>query len=93
MKERLGDSIFDTTYKNSCDYETWVDLAERDGSFVYVPKKLLLHRIYAESATTLNLSENIRKAEDQEILSTLWPKPIASMINNVYALSEKSNKI
>ena len=93
VKERLGDSIFDTTYKNSCDYKTWVDLAERDGSFVYVPKKLLLHRIYAESATTLNLSENIRKAEDQEILSTLWPKPIASMINNVYALSEKSNKI
>ena len=89
----MGESIFDTTYKNSCDYKTWVDLAEKTGGFVYIPKRLLLHRIYAESATTLNLSENIRKKEDLEILSILWPKQIATVINNVYALSEKSNKI
>ena len=93
VKEQLGDTIFDTKYKNSCDYKTWVDLADRDGDFVYIPKKLLAHRIYAESATTLNLSENIRQKEDLEILSTLWPRPIAYVINKVYALSEKSNKV
>lgn len=93
VKEKLGDSIFDTTYKNSCDYKTWVDLAEKEGGFIYISKRLLLHRIYAESATTLNLSENIRKKEDLEILSTLWPRKIANVINNAYALSEKSNKI
>lgn len=93
VKEQLGDTIFDMKYKNSCDYKTWVDLADRDGSFVYIPTKLLAHRIYAESATTLNLSENIRQKEDLEILSTLWPRPIAYVINKVYALSEKSNKV
>lgn len=93
VKERLGAAIFDTEYKNSCDYKTWVELAEREGDFVYIPKKLLAHRIYAESATTLNLSENIRQKEDLEILSTLWPRPIAYAINKVYALSEKSNKV
>lgn len=93
VKEQLGDTIFDTKYKNSCDYKTWVDLADRDGAFVYIPRKLLAHRIYAESATTLNLSENIRQKEDLEILATLWPRPIAYAINKIYALSEKSNKV
>ena len=34
-----------------------------------------------------------RKKEDLEILSLFWPKPIAKLINSVYALSEKSNDL
>ena len=64
-----------------------------DGRFVYISKPLVGHRIYAESATSLNLGEDIRKGEDLEILSTLWPKPIAKLVNGVYALSEKSNAL
>lgn len=92
-KCNLGNSIFDTTYKNSCDYKTFVDLAREKGRFVYIPEKLVGHRIYEESATTLNLAEDIRKKEDAEILETLWPRPIAKAINSVYALSEKSNDL
>lgn len=91
VKKNLGEKVFDTTYINSCDYKTWVDLADRKGAFVYVPKKLLGHRIYAESATTLNLSENIRQKEDFEILCHYWPAFIAKRINKVYAKSEDSN--
>lgn len=91
VARNVGDHPFDIVYKNSCDYKTWVDLASRNGRFVYIPEKLMGHRIYAESATTLNLSENIRKAEDREILSMLWPKFIARAINSIYAQSEKSN--
>ena len=93
MKQNLGASPFDTTYKNSCDYKTWVDFARMDGRFVYVPEMLVGHRIYAESATSLNLGEDIRKGEDLEILSSLWPRPIAKLVNKVYALSEKSNAL
>lgn len=93
VKERLGASVFDTTYKNSCDYQTFVELAFEEGRFVYIPKALVGHRIYAESSTSLNLAENIRKKEDTEILSQLWPRPIARAINSVYALSEKSNEL
>lgn len=92
-KCNLGLSIFDTTYKNSCDYKTFVDLASKKGRFIYIPKKLMGHRIYEESATSLNLAEDIRKREDEEILSSLWPKPIAHLINKVYAQSEKSNEL
>lgn len=93
VKGRAGDTIFDTTYVNSCDYKTWIDLARKEGQFVYVNQPLILHRIYAESATSKNLGENIRKKEDLELLSTLWPRPIAKVINSIYALSEKSNKL
>lgn len=93
VKQNLGASPFDTTYKNSCDYKTWVDFARMDGRFVYVPEMLVGHRIYAESATSLNLGEDIRKGEDLEILSSLWPRPIAKLVNKVYALSEKSNAL
>lgn len=93
VKDNVGSSPFDTTYINSCDYKTWVDLARRPGSFVYIPECLMGHRIYPESATTKNLAGNIRRGEDLEILSSLWPSPVARIINRLYALSEGSNKL
>lgn len=92
-KKNVGHNPFDTKYKNSCDYMTWVNLADKKGAFVYIREKKLGHRIYAESATTLNLSENIRKKEDFEIMCNFWPKPIARLINKVYAKSEDSNVV
>ena len=92
-KGYCGDSIFDTNFINSCDYKTWVDLSNLNGRFIFLREPLLGHRIYEESATSFNLSENIRKKEDLEILSLFWPKTIAKLINSVYALSEKSNDL
>lgn len=93
VRDNAGDNPFDNTFRNSCDYMTWVLLARKKGAFVYIPKKLMAHRIYAESATTLNLSENIRKKEDYQIMCNFWPRPIARLINGMYATSEKSNKV
>lgn len=93
VKDFLGESIFDTDFRNSCDYKALVDFARAKGRFVYIPEPLMGHRIYAESATTANLAESIRKKEDIGILETLWPRPIAKAINAVYALSEKSNEL
>lgn len=91
VKAVCGASVFNSVYRNSCDYSTFVDLAGRKGRFVYVPKPLMGHRIYAESTTTFNFAENIRQREDAEILNTLWPRPIARLIYRFYALSERSN--
>ena len=91
VKSSVGESVFDTRYKDSCDYKTWVNLACLEGRFLYVNKKLLGHRIYAESATSRNLEAGIRWDENEEILSLLWPKPLARLVNSVYSKSEKSN--
>ena len=93
VKQNLGSSVFDEVYKNSCDYKTWVDLAAVPGRFVYVPKCLMGHRIYEESSTSKNLKDGTRQSEDLEILSSLWPKLVASLIYRVYALGEKSNEL
>lgn len=93
VKTNVGKSPFDTKYRNSCDYKTWVDLAGMHGSFEYIPENLVGHRIYAESATSRNLGDNIRRGEDLEILKALWPRPIASFINRIYSISEKSNNL
>lgn len=93
VKKNVGDNPFDTKYINSCDYKTLVDIANMKGAFICIPKQLVAHRIYPESATSLNLSENIRQKEDFEIFCEFWPKGIAKMINRVYATSEKSNEI
>lgn len=70
-----------------------MELAQKDGAYIYIPEKLLSHRIYPDSATSKNLGENIRKGEDLEILSEFWPKWIARFINYIYAFSEKSNNL
>ena len=93
VKPVAGPSVFDTTYRNSCDYKTWVDLASKEGRFVYIADRLMGHRIYEESATSKNLGENIRRGEDLQILQTLWPAPIARGVNALYAQSEKSNQL
>lgn len=93
VRENVGSSPFDEKYVNSCDYKTWVDFAMRKGRFVYCPKPLVGHRIYSESATTKNLGLNLRKKEDLEILSILWPRPIARLINHIYSYSERSNEL
>lgn len=93
VKKNNEEQVFDTTFKNSCDYKTWVDMSKKKGSFIYIPKQMMAHRIYAESATTRNLSENIRQKEDLEILCDFWPRPVAKMINRLYATSEKSNVV
>lgn len=93
VKKNCGRAPFDTTLKNSCDYKTFVDLSARRGAFLYIPEALMGHRIYAESATSRNLAEDIRKGEDEQILRQLWPAPVARAINRVYAKSEKSNEL
>lgn len=93
VKEKVGDKPFVTKYANSCDYKAMADLSKRKGAFICIPRQLMAHRIYPESATTSNLRDNIRKKEDLEILCEFWPRPIAQLINRIYATSEKSNEL
>ncbi|WP_303863756.1 glycosyltransferase [Alkalibaculum bacchi] len=93
VKSHLGLNIFDTKYTNSCDYATFVKLAQEPGAFLYLPKQIMGHRIYAESATSRNINQDIRRSEDFKILCSMWPEWLANIINLVYSMSEKSNEL
>ena len=91
-KTVVGPAVFDVEYANSCDYRTWVNLANRDVPFIYVHEFLMGHRIYAESTTTENIESNVRAREDREVLASLWPAPLARVISSAYLTSQKSNE-
>lgn len=93
VKENLGAAVFDERYVNGCDYKTWAGLANKEGMFLYVPEKLMAHRIHAESATTKNVADGTRKQEDLEIMCEFWPRWVAKQIHRLYVKGEKSNTV
>lgn len=93
VRESLPMPIFDTSFKNDCDYKAWADISKFKGNFIYSSKKLVGHRIYPQSATTANIQDNSRYQEDLLILSSFWPNFIAKAIARVYRSAEKSNDV
>jgi glycosyltransferase involved in cell wall biosynthesis len=91
-KDRLGDFQFDANFGINLDWKAWYDLAQKDGSFVWVKNILLSHRIYADSETSLGLVDNRRQKEDFLMFCKFWPPAIASLINKIYSLSYKNNQ-
>lgn len=79
----------------SCDIDwyAWERLSKQKGSFVFVNRQLMGHRIHCESTTTEIIGESIRTKEDLIILKKFWPLLVAKAINRFYKKSEKSNEI
>ncbi len=69
------------------DWEAWIRLSRQDGSFQYVRRPLMLHRIHSGSETSAGIRGGQRAKEDGEIFRMMWPKPIAALLARVYALS------
>jgi len=66
-------------------------LAQKEGSFVWVKKTLVSHRIYAGSETSLGLAENRRQKDDLKMFKKFWPAILIPIINKIYSLSYKNN--
>ena len=82
---------FSKEYKNSFDWEAWCRLAGTKGRFVYISRKLVGHRIHAESGTTENIRDNSRYNDDMKIYQKYWPKWIAEKLMKKYAKGMDSN--
>lgn len=90
-KSRIGVFNFSETFNCNMDWDAWLRLSEKNGSFIFIHKKLLLHRIYKKSQTSLQIDCNGRRMEDLLIFKRLWPEPLARLLSAVYALSYKVN--
>lgn len=89
--ERLKQPIFEKKYGSNLDWQTWAALAESEGSFVYIRKALMYHRIHEESATSGLIQNHARAAEDKEMLERFWPAPIAGLLARLYSHGENLN--
>ena len=82
---------FDEEWRVSLDWLAWYHLAKFDGRFVYVPKKLMCHRIHEDSETSNTISDNTRTKEDYMMFNLFWPKGLAKCLNRFYKKSQNTN--
>ncbi len=90
-KEVVKRPIKESDLKSNIDWDTFIDLAKMDGSFVYLSKPLLEHRIHENSTTTKVINNKIKQNEDLLMFKKFWPEWIAKILVKIYGSSEKSN--
>jgi hypothetical protein len=86
-REAARDFAFASGWKTGLDWVAWLELARREGAFVYVRESLIRRRVHASCTTQINLQA--RADEDQRILRGLWPAPVAAIIGLAYARSRR----
>lgn len=92
LRTHTGQPHFEDGFKLNMDWAAWIRKANEPGSFVWVKKELMLHRIHSQSETTEGILSGTRKQEDLQILQRLWPRPIARMITSTYGTAYQSNR-
>ncbi len=94
VKPNLPDVVFESHFKSDLDWQAWEKLSRLKGSFCYIHKPLMGHRIHEDSTTTQVIGEsNGRSEEDLEMYLKFWPRPIARFLNRLYASGQDSNKL
>lgn len=93
MQQDGREQLFQKHFRSNVDWETWEWLSRKEGSFVYLTKQLMAHRIHEESETTATINDRQRGSEDYEMFCKFWPKWIAKIFTGAYSESEKSNAV
>lgn len=71
VKDNLSTFHFDELPKYVLDWKAWFDMSQMNGSFVYVPEALHIHREHAKSATsTCPIAE--LQHEERTLLTAMW---------------------
>ncbi len=83
---------FQSKMKCNVDWQAWEELSKRKGSFVYVNRKRMGHRIHKASATSEMISDSHRHREDLIMYKKFWPGSVAKLLEHFYRLAEDSNK-
>jgi glycosyltransferase involved in cell wall biosynthesis len=86
------DNLFNTRYRVNMDWAAWLEKAIRPGSFVWIKEILMQHRIHRASETSEGIAQGYRATEDLELLSRIWPRPIARLIAGTYSVAYSSNE-
>lgn len=75
------------------DWDAWLQLASEKGSFLYINKKLVKHRIHLDSETTQQIKQGKRYQEELAILSSIWGKRIGKLLAEFYIKGHNDNAI
>lgn len=75
----------------SLDWDAWERISRLRGSFCYINKPLVLHRIHNMSETTNAIIDNRRSREDMLMFRRFWNKDMASFLLKIYSKSQDYN--
>ena len=88
-----GKTPYKMELKCDLDWDTWYEMTKYKGTFLYINKELMEHRIHEESETSNLIGNSIRLEEDFIMLKRFWPKPIAKFIMKFYSKAIETNKV
>lgn len=91
--DNLPKTIFKNHFRACEDWEAWEMISKLKGEFLYVPCRLMGHRIHEESETTAAIGDNKRTMEEYEMFCKFWPECIAKRLVKQYSKSQKSNQL
>ena len=86
----LSDFQFSNNYSINLDWDAWLRLADKNGGFIYVKKRVVQHRLHKDSETSRGIRNQKRQKEDLLIFNSLWSKPLAKLFATLYKLSYKN---
>lgn len=84
-------TLFSPDHKCVLDWIAWLKLTKQKGSFTFINKKLIQHRIHQSSETSVSLNSGIRKQEEYAVFKSIWGKGIAKLLMFFYSLGHKDN--
>jgi len=80
----LGPSLFTSDMKQCIDWDTFYQLAKREGRFLVVDKPLFYYRVH-DGATSKELMDgNLRELDDRAMFEKFWPKWVAALLMVFY---------
>ncbi len=83
-KAVLGNSIFTSNLKLAIDWETFYQLAEKDGAFAYVDKPLTFYRVHDGATSMTAIVDHRRELDDIYMFNRFWPEWITKIIMVFY---------
>lgn len=89
--DNVARPVFRDGFRSCEDWQAWERISRRKGQFVYVRKRLMMHRIHAESETSRIIGDGARVEENLAMFLKFWPRPIAWLLNRIYTAAEASN--
>ncbi len=92
-KHNTNDIRFSKDFTYNLDWNEWLNLAEINGSFVYLKQNLQLHRLHNESQTSIQIKSNRRHEEEKLIFQRIWGKFIGTFLAWLYKSGAKANKL
>lgn len=89
-KALLGKSFFTSELKYNIDWDTFLKLADMEGSMAYIEKPLTYYRVHDGATSKEFIVDNRRELDDRVMFAKFWPKWIVSIIMVFYKKAYKT---